>query len=119
MRHLSLTGVRAGRQSADQLDVVLPAGRSVRRPAPPAEDDLLLLARADAPAEQRSWRILDLDDLVLSEVRELRVRDRREVNAREVFERFSRGDDSRDRDSGGAGSTSPGRTWRHAATSAR
>lgn len=127
-------------------------------------DDLLLLARADAPREQRSWRVLDLDDLVLSEVRKLRVRNRCEVNAREVtavqvhgdsdslvravhnlvsnaeryatsevtvsltavdgtaelrvsddgpgvpdglreeiFERFSRGDDSRARDSGGAG----------------
>jgi len=127
-------------------------------------DDLLVLARVDAPREQRSWRVLDLDDLVLSEVRKLRVRDRCQVNAREVsavqvhgdpdalvravhnlmsnaeryaksevtvsltatageaelrvsddgpgipenfrekiFERFTRGDDSRSRDSGGAG----------------
>lgn len=47
-------------------------------------DDLLLLARADAPTVQRDWEVLDLDDIVMSEVRKLRIRARRHVDARAV-----------------------------------
>jgi len=47
-------------------------------------DDLLLLARADAPTVQKDWEVLDLDDVVLSEVRKLRIRAQRHVDARAV-----------------------------------
>ncbi len=47
-------------------------------------DDLLLLARADAPTVEKDWEVLDLDDVVLAEVRKLRIRAQRSVEARAV-----------------------------------
>ena len=47
-------------------------------------DDLLVLARADAPDAPANWEVLDLDDLVLAEARRLRVRGKVHVDARAV-----------------------------------
>jgi len=55
-------------------------------------DDLLLLARADAPTTQKEWEVLDLDDIVLAEARKLRIRAQRNVDARAVSAVQVRGD---------------------------
>ena len=47
-------------------------------------DDLLVLARADAPADPPERELVDLDDLVLKEVRRLRVRGKVRIDAAAV-----------------------------------
>ena len=47
-------------------------------------EDLLALARADAPAAHYERRLFDLDDVVLEEVRRLRIRGRVHIDARRV-----------------------------------